>query len=152
MADSGYLEKRQFERVTAQIKVRYHELDEAQADQMIKANIYKDITHPGTEKPKAFKDVMTVVTENISVGGLKLVADKPFTEGRTLSVEMDLPGVPMAIKAIAVVVRAMPVAEVSGKFTGGLRFMAINKEDVAKVERYIALQKRAEIEKKASRP
>jgi hypothetical protein len=85
------------------------------------------------------------------LGGLKIITPKPLKEGATLSLEMHIPGVPLPIKALAVVVRSEIAAGQVGKHSAGVLFLAINKVDVAKVERYIALVKRAEIEKRNSK-
>jgi c-di-GMP-binding flagellar brake protein YcgR len=153
MADEqGVIERRQYERITAQFTVAFHLVETGDAERMSRpGGEYKDITvaHAGT---KMVKDVMTVVTENISLGGLKLVTPKPIKEGSTLGLELQLPGLPLPIKALAVVVRSEIAPNATGKHTAGVRFIAINKDDVAKVERYIALVKRAEIEKRNSKP
>jgi c-di-GMP-binding flagellar brake protein YcgR len=143
--EQGTIERRQFERITAHFEVRYHEIPAAEAEQLTKATgEYNDITAPVATK--AVKDVMSVVTENISLGGLKIIGAKPFKEKSTLNLEMLIPGFPVPLKALAVVVRAD--AAVDGKYSAGVLFIGLNKEDIAKVERYVLLMKRAEIEKR----
>ncbi len=146
--ENGFIEKRVSERVAAKIQVRFEAIPDDQAERLIHERSYKDLTQPMPANTRPLKDVMTVVTENISVGGLKLVGDKPFEEGHTLSVELILPQMPMPIKALAMVVRADRNRNDEGRYTAGLRFLAINKDDVARVERYVAMLKRASIEKK----
>src|SRR3954466_7977489 len=102
----GFLEKRQHERLTAHFKVTFREIESAEADRLIRQNTYKDITTPPVTGPGMIKDVMTVVAENISLGGMMLVAPKPFTKGSTLSVEFTVSGAPIPVKAIGVVARA----------------------------------------------
>lgn len=141
--EAGYLEKRQFVRVSAKTEVRFREIDGKEADRLIRTNSYKDITIPAAHTGDSLqvKDVMSVVTENVSVGGMKLVATKPFAAGKSLAVELMLPGMPLPIKAVALVAWADSVKNPEGKYTAGLRFIGINKEDVAKVEKFIESQK-----------
>lgn len=149
MADSNaYIEKRQFERVAARIQVTYHEIPEADAERLIASQAYKDISVPDPREIKV-KDVMRVVTENISMGGLMIVGDKPFKSGQTVNVEMQLPQAPVPIKSLAVIVRGSEQPGPGGKYTAGVRFLALNKDDVARLERFIVLQKRAEQSKKS---
>lgn len=146
--ESGFIEKRTAERVSAKIQVRFEPIDEEVAEKLIQQRGYRDLTQPMPANTRPLKDVMTVVTENISVGGLKLAGDRPFEEGKTLSIELLIPQMPLPIKALAMVVHCDPDRNGEGKHTAGVRFLAINKEDVARVERYVAMQKRADIEKR----
>jgi hypothetical protein len=140
----GSIERRQFERVTGNFKVHFQKIEGPEADALISDNKYKDITAPLPKKAVGVRDVMTVVAENISVGGMLLVADQPFHEGDALSVELELGGVPMPVKSIAVVVRAPQSRNAKGKYEAGVRFLAINREDVTHVENFIAARKRGE--------
>jgi c-di-GMP-binding flagellar brake protein YcgR len=143
--NQAYIEKRQFERVAARIQVRYQIIAGEEADRLAASSAYHDISLPNV-KDKSVKDVMTVVTENVSVGGLMIVGDKPFKGGASMNVELVLPQTPMPLKALAVVVRASdkPAQTPQGpRYTAGLRFLAINKEDVQRIQRYIDAQKKA---------
>lgn len=143
MGDQGFLEKRQHERITAHFRVRYRVIDGAEADALVSGTKYKDITTGPVIVPMGgIKDVMTVVSENISVGGLMLTGPNPFKEGTSLSVELDLAGVPIPVKAISVVVRAPQKPNARGVYEAGVQFLAISKEDVAKVENFIVQKSR----------
>lgn len=138
MPGAGFLEKRQFERISARIPVRYMAVDLAEAERLAASNSYVDLTQPLAAAGKT-KNVMQLVTENISVGGLMLVGDQAFQEGQTVAVELRVPPSPEPLRALAVVVRNMPSS--AGKFTAGVKFMALNKADVARLERYVQLMK-----------
>jgi c-di-GMP-binding flagellar brake protein YcgR len=143
-SEVGYIERRQFVRVPAKTEVRFREIDGKEADTLIRTNTYKDITTlapPRAGDPLQVKDIMTVVTENVSAGGLKLVADKPFILGKSLSIELVLPAMPLPIKAVALVMYADSGKNPEGKYTAGLRFIGISREDVARVDRFINLRK-----------
>jgi c-di-GMP-binding flagellar brake protein YcgR len=147
---NAYIEKRQFERIASRIKVTYQVIADAEVDRLVTTKAYQDISlgDAGASKDMKVKDIMTVVTENISMGGMMIVGDQPFKAGTSMNVEMTLPQTPVPLKCLAVVVRGSDAA-VGGKYSAGLRFLAINKDDIAKIQRYIILQKRAELDRRS---
>ena len=81
MNSDAYIVKRQFERVTTKIQVKYRLVADQEMDKLVASSVtYHDISLP-VDKGQLVKDVMTVVTENISVGGLMIVGDQPFASG-----------------------------------------------------------------------
>jgi c-di-GMP-binding flagellar brake protein YcgR len=64
-----------------------------------------------------------------------------------MNLELTLPQAPVPLKCLAVVVRGSSQPQ-DGKYSAGVRFLAINKDDVAKLQRYIILQKRAEADRR----
>lgn len=144
---NAYIEKRQFERVASRIKVSYQVIPDSEVDKLVTTRAYQDISL-GDSRDVKVKDVMTVVTENISVGGLMIVGDQPFKAGISMNIELTLPQAPVPLKCLAVVVRGSDAA-VNGKYSAGLRFLAINKDDIAKIQRYIVLQKRADMDRRS---
>lgn len=143
---NAYVEKRQHERIATRIKVSYQNITNDELDKMAATSSYQDISL-GESRDVKVKDVMTVVTENISVGGLMIVGEQPFKSGQSMRLELTLPQTPMPLKCLAMVVRGSENPR-DGKYSAGLRFLAINKDDVAKIQRYIVLQKRAGNESK----
>ena len=135
---NAYIEKRQHERLSTRIKVSYHIIAEGEAERLVKQQGYQDI---------AAKELMTVVSENISAGGMMIVGEQPFVAGTSMQLEVTLPQTPLPLKCLAVVVRGSESAE-AGRYSAGLKFLAINKDDVAKIQRYIILQKRAEMDRR----
>lgn len=144
---SGHIEKRAFERVDLRIAVNYKVIQEAEMERLISTKAYQDISL-GQAQNQKIKDVMTVVTENISVGGLMIVGNEPFTIGSSIQMEMQLPQTPLPLKCLAVIVRSSE-SPVNGKYSAGVRFLGINKDDTAKIQRYIVLLKRADIQSRS---
>src|SRR5260221_3428419 len=123
---NAYIEKRQFERVASRIQVRYKLIPDAEADKLAASSAYRDISLPASKDQKV-KDVMTVVTENISVGGLMIIGDQPFKAGASMNLELVLPQTPHPLKALAVVVRgseAPSQTALGPRYTAGVRFLA----------------------------
>ena len=144
---NAYIEKRQFERMATRIRVNFQIISDTEVDRLVTTKAYQDISL-GDSRDMKIKDIMTVVTENISMGGMMIVGDEPFKAGISMNVELTLPQTPVPLKCLAVVVRGSDAA-VNGKYSAGLRFLAINKDDVAKIQRYIILQKRAEMDRRS---
>lgn len=143
---NAYIEKRASERLATRINVSYSIITDAELDRLASTKNYQDISL-GENRDMKVKDVMNVVTENISVGGLMIVSEKPLKAGLSMNLELQLPQTPVPLKCLAVVVRGSEMPQ-NGLYTAGLRFLAINKDDVDKIQRYIVLQKRAEIERR----
>ena len=144
---NAYIEKREFERIATRIKVSFQVIPDSEIDRLVTTKAYQDISL-GENRDLKVKDIMTVVTENISVGGLMLVGDQPFKAGTSMNLELTLPQTPVPLKCLGVVVRGSE-APVNGRYSAGLRFLAINKDDIAKIQRYIVLQKRAEMDRRS---
>jgi uncharacterized protein (TIGR02266 family) len=140
------IERRKSERMASNLTVEAKEVESKDVETLFFEHAYKDLSsiEPGRSKP--VKDAITVFTQNISVGGLMLAAEMPFHEGAALALAVHIPEVPMPVHALALVV--WTDKEADGRFTCGLRFIAISQEDTQRVDRYVLLQKRAEINKK----
>lgn len=144
---NAHIEKREFERIATRIKVSYQIIADSEVERLMVGNSYQDISLGDTRDMKV-KDVMTVVTENISVGGLMIVGEQPFKVGTSMNLSLQLPQTPLPLKCLAVVVRGSEAPK-GGLYSAGVRFLAINKDDVAKIQRYIVLQKRAEMDRRS---
>ena len=135
---SGVVEKRVPGKPPAQIPVTYRVVVPQEADELMVSQGYKDLTKPEFGGPKTVKDVLTLVTEHITLGDVKIVSAKTFTAGETLAVELNLQGAPIPIRTMAVVKQTLFTKNAHGKFEATPRFFAINREDVARVERHLA--------------
>jgi len=137
---TAWLERRNYERVESRLKVRYRSVAVAEVDQLMESRLYKDIIeYAGGERSQrdSWNQVMNTVTENISAGGMQLLLDAPMKQGQTLAVEVELRGVPHPIQTLAVAVRDSS-EPLDGKHAIGLRFLGISREDISKVEQYVA--------------
>jgi hypothetical protein len=152
-AGQGGLERRVYERVDCQLGVSWRHLDKTEADLLLQSGSFTDVfmltdlqssTSGAALEAKAY-------TENLSVSGVKLVGDLRLTtsgeamqDGWELLVELQVPGAPIPVRALAVVVWSSPSLDSEGHRSAGLFFKAIHKQDVERVTRYIVLQKRAQ--------
>lgn len=147
MNELSFIERRKFVRYLASIRVDYHFIDAAEEAKLKSENpSFRSLSDP--IKPSASKDVTTVLTEDMSVGGLKIGADQPFTLGKKIFVELHLPEIPVSVGALALVVWVKNEKNDEGKYTAGLRFESINQEDLERIKRYLIIQKKAEISKR----
>jgi hypothetical protein len=148
----GGLERRVSERVDCQLGVSWKHLPKAEADRLLQSGAFTDIFMLTDLQDSASSAAVEskAYTENLSVSGVKLVGDlrlstgEPLQDGWELLVELSVPGAPIPVRALAIVVWAGPSAEPSGQAAAGLFFKAIHKQDVERVTRYIVMQKRAQ--------
>jgi hypothetical protein len=146
----GGLERRVAERVDCQLGVSWKHLSKEESDKLLFSGAFTDVfmltdlqgaTSEAALEAKAY-------TENLSVSGVKLVGDLRLSTGEALSdgweleVLLEVPGAPIPVRALAVVVWTSPELE-GGKRAAGLFFKAIHKQDVERVTRYILMEKRS---------
>jgi hypothetical protein len=147
----GGLERRVSERVDCALGVSWKHLPKAEADRLLQSGAFTDIFML-TDLQDTSSSVMLeskAYTENLSISGVKLVGDLRLSTGEALQdgwellVELQVPGAPIPVRALAIVVWIAP-AQADGRMSAGLFFKAIHKQDVERVTRYLVLQKRAQ--------
>lgn len=139
------LEQRRFERMKAGLQIKYRAVGPSEEATLIKQGGYgaPEAFHANTPE---IKDFNKVVTEDISVGGMKIATPAPLPEGTKLWLQLTIPEVPISVNAMATVRWTRQAGTLC---TSGLKFDSISKADLDKVERYLILQKRAEMQKRS---
>jgi hypothetical protein len=143
-AAKAALEQRRFERLKAGLQIKYRPVVPAEEDLLVKQGGYAAPESFKANTPE-IKDFAKVVSDDVSLGGLKIVAPAPMPTMTRLWLQISLPDAPIAINAIAEVRWSKPEG---GQYAHGLKFVSVSKPDLDKVERYLVLQKRAEMQKK----
>jgi hypothetical protein len=138
------LEKRRYERLRAGLQIKYRAVGPTEEATLVKDGGYAspEVFHSHTAE---IKDFNKVVTEDISLGGLRINTTAPMPVGTRLWVQASLPDVPIAVNAIAQVMWSRTAGSLC---SSGLKFESISKTDLEKVERYLMLQKKAAIDKR----
>jgi hypothetical protein len=138
------LEKRRFERMRSGLQIKYRPVGPTEEATLVKQG--------GYAAPEAFKantveihDFNKVVSEDISLGGVRISTPTPLPEGMRLWLQVGIPGVPIPVNAIAEVRWSRQAGSLC---SSGVKFESISKADLDKVERFLALQKRAAAEKR----
>jgi hypothetical protein len=144
------LEQRRYERMRASLTLKYRLLGADEAAALAKQGAYvaPDAFKGNTAETRDFNKLASedsAVSEDISLGGLKLSTPLPLAEGTHLWLELQLPEVPIPVSATAEV---RWCREADGQWSSGLKFSGISKTDLDKVERFLVLQKRAQIAKR----
>lgn len=139
------MDKRRFERMKAGLQIKYRAVGPSEEATLV--------SQGGYGAPEAFrantpeiKDFNKVVTEDISVGGMKIATTSPMPVGTRLWLQVTIPDVPISVNAMAEVRWSTRAGSLC---TSGLKFVSISKADLDKVERYLMLQKRAEMQKRS---
>lgn len=147
----GGLERRVADRVDCQLGVSWRHLGKPEADQLLSSGAFTDVFMLTDLQEMVSSDTLEskAYTENLSVSGVKLVGDlrlstgEPLQESWELMVELEVPGAPIPVRALAVVVWVSPSLDGGKTVAAGLFFKAIHKQDVERVTRYMVMQRRA---------
>jgi hypothetical protein len=144
------MEQRRYERMRASLTVKYHLMGPKEEAALAQHGNYvtPDMFKANTTETKDFNKLASedsAVSEDISVGGLKISTPITLPEGTRLWLEIGLPEVPIPVNAIAEVRWCRPA---EGQWSSGLKFAAISKADLDKVERFVVLQKQAKFAKR----
>lgn len=139
------MDQRRFERMKAGLQIKYRAVGPSEESTLVKQGGYgaPEAFHANTPE---IKDFNKVVTEDLSVGGVKIATPTPLPEGTRLWVQMSIPDVPIAVNAMA---QVRWTKQAGSLCTSGLKFESISKADLDKVERYLILQKRAEMQRRS---
>lgn len=149
---SGNMERRVDERVETKLQVRYEALTREASDALLTSGAFSEVfSVEHLQAPLPTDESKHAWTENISVSGLKLVGDlrlvtgEPLGEGGHLLVELLIPGAPIPVRALAVIVWVTASHQDPPTREAGLFFQGIHKQDLEKVKRFMLLQKKAQL-------
>jgi hypothetical protein len=136
-----FLDKRRFERFKASLSLRFRIISPDEKLTLVREGKFAE--------PNAFsawtaetKDLKQVLSEDISLGGIKIATPHPLPPKSELWINLMIPQVPIAMNSLAEVCWCRPIPG-GGSYQSGLRFSAINKQDLDKVENFLKLQKSA---------
>ena len=140
---TGWMEKRQFERIDASVKVTYCLIPKAELVTTLSNPAYRESTTDQLPELSKKSAIVHAVTRDISMGGMSLVGQAAFPQDMALEIHLYLPNFPAPITMIAEVVRA--TMENSGSqgttYRAGLKILAINKKDVIRLDKFLLAEK-----------
>lgn len=142
----GSIEKRQYERIVSNLQIKYYVVDNAYAEQLKTEAAYKDTTLEKLAAAPRPTNVLSGMSENISQGGLSLVSEQPLALGTYCVCDITVPSLPRPLRALAEVVRSdsndgRVVDRTQTVYKSGLKIIAINKDDLVRIENYIIEEK-----------
>ena len=144
---TGWMERRLFERVDATIRVTYRLVPKAELKVMMCDPSYRDTTSDRLPALAKTSRVVSAVTRDISVGGMSLTGPELFPLGDAVAVFLYLPDIPSPVTIVAEVVRSQNAGgQGENAFRACLKILAINREDVVRLEKYLLTQKLNEAE------
>jgi len=138
----GWMEQRKFERVATSLKVSYRILDEAEQNGILSQPRYSQTTAEQLPHLSQKFHVYHAITRDISLGGMSVSGDRPFTEGSHVEIYLQLPQYNVTLTLLSVVMRATSFFQ-TGKtmYSAGVKLLALNREDVARLERFLLAEK-----------
>ena len=139
------LEKRRYERLRAGLQIKFRPVGPTEEATLVKDGGYAkpEVFHSHTAE---IKDFNKVVSEDVSLGGLRINTPMPLPTAMRLWVQVSIPDVPIPVNAIA---QVMWSRQAGSLCSSGLKFESISKTDLEKVERFLVLQKKAALEKRS---
>lgn len=142
----GTIEQRKFERITSTLQIKYYIVEKDYAEKLAQDSAYKDTTLDSLSKMDRPNTPLAGVTDNISTGGLALVTDSPVALGTHVVCDITMPNLPRPLRALAEVVRTdskegRVIDRTISTYRSGLKIIAINKDDLKRIENYIIEEK-----------
>ena len=142
-SQSGWMEKRQSERIDVSIKVSYNLIPKENLVEVMANPSYREST--ADHLPALSKKSVTAhaVTRDISTGGMSIVGEEPFPMNSAVEVRLYLPGYPIPLTLLAEVVRSdMASSGTMGTtYRAGLKILAINRMDVIHLDKFLLAEK-----------
>jgi Tfp pilus assembly protein PilZ len=132
------VEERRNDRAEAQMEIKLRGITEPELKQILEEKPFLSLQT--LFSAKYFQNVSTVLSENISTGGLRLLTHFEFKRGSNLLLEVRLPGLPVAIQALGVVSWSQASESMVDMYSTGVRFVSIRKDDAIKVEYFVSKQ------------
>jgi hypothetical protein len=138
---SGWVEKRQHERIVATLKVGFHVIRSDEAQKLLENDRYKNTTAEQLPELSRKSNLYKAVTKDISLGGLALVSQEPLSRGMLMEVNLQLPSYHTSLKFLAQVMHVETFEEMGRPlYTAGMKIMAISKDDVQHIADYLIKQ------------
>lgn len=145
-ASRGTIEQRKFERITSILQIKYYIVEKEYADKLKEDSAYKDSTLEKLSKIERPNTPLIGMTENISQGGLELITEQPVSLGTHVLCDITLPKFSQPLRALTEVVRTdsregRVIDRTLSTYRAGLKIIAINKDDLKRIENYIIEEK-----------
>jgi len=138
----GWMERRLFERISASVRVAYRQVPKAELVKLLADPSYRDTTSDRLPELAKTSTIVHAVTRDISMGGMSVTGDSEFPLGDAVAVYLYLPDAPTPVTVVAEVVRSERQGGAGeSAFRAGLKILAVNREDVVRIEKYLLQQK-----------
>jgi len=132
---TGWIEKRQFERIVATLKVDYRLVDSHKA---LEHDHYKQTKTEHVHEKAKKSPLYHAVTKDISMGGLSILGQEPFPVGALVEISLHLPKYKAVLKFMSQVRRTESFIEMGRTIhRAGLQTLAINQAGLDRIEKYI---------------
>lgn len=140
---SGWMEKRQFERIDASVKVTYSLVPKSELVNTLSDPAYRESSADHLPELSKKSAVAHAVTRDISIGGMSLVGQAAFPPDTALEIHLYLPNYPTPVTLLAEVVRAQTESNGSmgTTYRAGIKILAINRKDVLRLDKYLLAEK-----------
>ena len=138
----GWVEQRKHERVAAALSVSYRVLGQGENQDAANHPRYKESKAEHLPDLSKKFHVYHAITQDISLGGMSIMGDQPFTQGDQVEIILQLPQYKAQLTLLAKVMRTGTFLQ-AGKtmYSAGVHILAINQDDVKKLNNYLLAEK-----------
>ncbi len=135
---TGWVEKRLHERVVATLKVDFRVVDPKESKKILDHVHYSHTTIDHMPELAKSSPLYHAVTRDISMGGLALISDQPFSSGGLVEIGLHLPQYNTILKFLAKVAHTDKFVELGRNiYRAGVQTVAINQADLNRIETYL---------------
>jgi hypothetical protein len=139
---TGYMERRQFERLMASVKVSYQIVGK---DDLVKAMThasYRDSRAEDLPDLARRSTVFHAVTRDLTPTGMSIVTTEAVSPGTAVTISLTLASTPTPVTLLAEVTAVEKADGLKGiTYRAALKILAINREDVVRIEKHLLVQK-----------
>lgn len=140
---TGWVEKRQHERVLATLKVEFRMIDSELAKKLLAHDHYRQTTAEHLPELSLKSPLYKAVTKDVSLGGLLLVSQQALAVGTQVEVSLHLPNYKTSLNFLAQITRVETTVEMGRNlYHAGMKTLAIHKGDVDRIGKYLLDQKK----------
>jgi c-di-GMP-binding flagellar brake protein YcgR len=140
---TGWVEKRQHERVVATLKVDYRIVDSKESKKILENPNYRDTTAEQMPYLSQQSQLYHVVTRDISLGGMALLGEEPFPKGAMVEIGLHLPKYQTVLKFLSQVMHTESFTEMGRTiYRAGVQFMAVNQGDLDRIKEFLISQQK----------
>ncbi len=138
----GYIERRQFEKLMASVKVSYQVIRKEDLVQVLHHAAYRSSTAADLPDLARKSTVFHAVTRDLTPTGMCISTSDAVSSGTAVTIELTLPSTPTPVTLLAEVDDVERSEGIKGpSWHASLKILAINREDVTRIEKHLLVEK-----------
>jgi hypothetical protein len=138
----GYMERREFERLMASVKISYQVVEKADLVNALRNAAYRSSTAADLPDLARRSTVFHAVTRDLTPTGMCIVTREAISSGTAVTIQLTLQSTPTPVTLLAEVDDVQKSDGLKGaSWHATLKILAINREDVVRIEKHLLVEK-----------